>query len=80
MTYFVDVILPIPLRKTFTYQINEAEYAFLKTGMRVAVSFGKSKIYTGLVFKTHNEAPTLYEAKEIHQILDENPIITLQQL
>jgi len=48
--------------------------------MRVAVSFGKSKIYTGLVFNIHQNAPTLYEAKEIHQILDETPIVNPSQL
>lgn len=78
--YFIDVILPIPLRKTFTYSVTEAEAAFLKKGMRVAVSFGKSKIYTALVFGIHNNPPTLYEAKEIHQILDDVPIVNEQQL
>ncbi len=48
--------------------------------MRVAVSFGKSKIYTALVFKIHQNAPTLYEAKEIHQILDEVPVVNEFQL
>ena len=48
--------------------------------MRVAVSFGKSKIYTALVYKIHNNVPTLYEAKEIHQILDEFPIVNKIQL
>jgi primosomal protein N' (replication factor Y) len=48
--------------------------------MRVAVSFGKSKMYTGLVFNIHNNPPTLYEAKEIHQILDEVPLVTSHQL
>ena len=44
--HFVDVILPIPLQKAFTYHITEAEAGFLQLGMRVAVPFGKSKIYT----------------------------------
>ncbi|WP_438977655.1 replication restart helicase PriA [Polaribacter sp.] len=73
-------MLPIPIQKTFTYSINEEEYNFLKEGMRVAVSFGKSKIYTALVYKIHNNEPTLYEAKEIHQILDEFPIVNKIQL
>lgn len=64
----------------FTYQITEAEFGFLKPGIRVAVPFGKSKIYTGLVFKKHRNKPTAYESKEIHQILDEFPIITDPQL
>tara|TARA_B110000879_G_scaffold75809_1_gene105713 strand:- start:252 stop:2600 length:2349 start_codon:yes stop_codon:yes gene_type:complete len=48
--------------------------------MRVAVSFGKTKMYTGLVFNIHQTAPTLYEAKEIHQILDEAPLVNQKQL
>jgi len=48
--------------------------------MRVAVPFGKSKIYTALVIETHQNKPILYEAKEIHQILDEKPIVNEQQI
>ncbi|WP_187388169.1 primosomal protein N' family DNA-binding protein, partial [Seonamhaeicola marinus] len=40
MQYFIDVILPVSLQKLFTYSITEAESAFLKEGMRVAVPFG----------------------------------------
>ena len=78
--FFIDVILPIPLQKTFTYSVTEAEAKFLKKGMRVAVSFGKSKIYTALVFNIHSDKPELYEAKDIHQILDETPVVNEQQL
>ncbi|NNL15547.1 MAG: primosomal protein N' [Flavobacteriaceae bacterium] len=80
MQYFVDIILPIPLEKQFTYSITEAEANFLNPGIRVAVPFGKSKIYTGLVYKIHSDAPVIYEAKEIHQILDEEPIVNDCQL
>lgn len=75
MHYFIEVIIPLSLPKTFTYKVSELEYAFIKKGMRIAVPFGKSKIYTALVIDLHQNAPTLYEAKEIHQILDENPIV-----
>jgi primosomal protein N' (replication factor Y) len=78
--YFIEVILPLSLAKTFTYRISEAEFHFIKKGMRVAVPFGKSKIYTALVLDVHENAPTLYEAKEIHQILDEVPIATEIQI
>lgn len=80
MPNFIDVIIPIPLKKLFTYSIKASEFTFLKPGMRVAVPFGKSKIYTGIVFKIHNEAPTVYEAKDIQQILDESPIVNHHQL
>jgi primosomal protein N' (replication factor Y) len=46
----------------------------------VSVPFGKSKIYTALVLEIHNDAPQVYEAKDIHQILDDTPIVTTQQL
>jgi len=78
--HYIDVILPIPLQKLFTYGITEAEASFLKVGMRVAVPFGKSKIYTALVQRIHNDKPQAYDAKEIHQILDDEPIVNLQQL
>lgn len=48
--------------------------------MRVAVSFGKTKMYTALVFNIHQHKPELYEAIEILQILDEKPIVTEVQL
>ncbi|RNC79829.1 MAG: primosomal protein N' [Winogradskyella sp.] len=80
MSNFIDVILPIPLQKAFTYHITEAEADYLKPGMRVAIPFGKNKIYTGLVFKIHKNPPTAYEAKTIHQILDETPLVTDKQL
>ena len=79
MSFFIDVILPIPLEKHFTYQVTEAEYHFIKSGIRVSVPFGKSKIYTGLVIQKHNDPPQIYEAKDIHQILDDVPIITQLQ-
>ncbi|CAD0009745.1 replication restart helicase PriA [Flavobacterium chungangense] len=77
--FFVEVVLPLSLTKTLTYRVSEAEFYFIKKGMRVAVPI-KSKIYTALVLDVHENAPTLYEAKEIHQILDEKPIATETQI
>lgn len=78
--HYIDVIIPIPLKKLFTYSVTSSEAEFLKRGMRVAVPFGKSKVYTGIVSNIHNNAPTAYEAKEIQQILDETPIVNEKQL
>ncbi len=80
MPNFIDVILPIPIENSFTYSITKAEAEFLQIGMRVSVPFGKSKIYTAVVLKIHNQQPLVYEAKDIHQILDEVPIVTNNQL
>ena len=48
--------------------------------MRLAVPFGKNKIYTSLAIRVHQEEPRIYEAKEIEQILDETPVINPEQL
>ena len=80
MNYFIEVVIPLSLPKTFTYKVSEAEYFFIKKGMRIAVPFGKNKIYSALAIDLHQNAPTLYEAKEIHQILDDKPIINEFQI
>ncbi len=80
MAYFVEVVLPLPLPKTFTYKVSETEFAFIQPGMRIAVPFGKSKIYTALAIELHQKPPSLYEAKEIHQILDTQPIVNQIQI
>lgn len=80
MPFFIEVILPLALPKSFTYAVTEAEYGFIQIGMRVAVPFGRNKIYTGLVTQLHQNPPQLYQAKEIHQILDDTPVVTEIQL
>ncbi len=80
MSHFVNVILPLPLEKHFTYSVSPEEAEFLQPGMRVAVPFGKSKIYTGFVSAVHQEDPKIYEAKPIEQILDKTPLVTPSQL
>lgn len=73
--FFIDVILPLSLERNFTYAITKAEADFIKVGVRVAVPFGKSKVYTGLVYSIHDKAPTAYDAKSIHSILDESAVV-----
>ncbi len=77
---YIDVLLPLPLQKLFTYKVNTEEADFLQKGVRVAVPFGKNKIYTGIVHAIHQNEPEAYQAKEIHQILDDHPIVTETQL
>lgn len=80
MFYFVEVIIPLPLATTFTYQISETEFNFIQPGLRIAVPWGKSKVYTALAVSTHNLQPQDYDAKEIIEILDQTPKVTATQL
>ena len=78
--YYIEVIVPLPISKTLTYQVSYEEYKVLLRGFRVAVTVGKSKIYSGIVFKKHQNVPDLFYPKPIHSILDDKPIVTKGQL
>ena len=80
MQFFIDVVLPLPLPKAFTYWVSEEEFEFLSLGHRVGVPFGKNKLYTGIVVKKHRVSPQTYTPKTIAVILDETPLVTPDQL
>lgn len=80
MQFFINVIVPLALADTFTYEVNENEFHYLQVGMRVAVPFGKSKVYTALVIAKHNNPPVTYQAKEIQEIIDSVPIVNEKQI
>ena len=77
---FIDVIVPLPLKNSFTYLVNEEEFKFIDIGFRVMVPFGKSKFITGIVSKKHKNLPERYLPKEIEFIIDSSPVITENQL
>lgn len=78
-TLFADVIIPIPVRNEFTYRVPFEMNDLIKSGMRVVVNFGKNKLYTAIVSKVHETAPTNYQAKYIEHLLDDYPIVTGKQ-
>ncbi len=80
MNYYVDVILPLPLKGTFTYELSQDEFNKLEIGFRVAVSFGKRKVYTGIVNELHNSKPKSYETKPIEFIYDNKSLVSQNQI
>lgn len=80
MSYYVDVILPIPMNQKFTYLITSEEFEFIKPGMRIVVPFGKSKLYTSIAFQIHKNFQGNYDLKSITQIIDKIPIVNSFQL
>ncbi len=54
--------------------------ADLAVGKRVVVQFGKKKLYTGIIHAMHNLPPQHYQAKYILDMLDEVPVVTVNQL
>ena len=75
---YADVILPVPLAGLFTYSVPEG--MAVGVGVRVLVTFGRSKKYMGIVACLHNNKPEGYEVKPIIQLMDAEPIVTDNQL
>lgn len=78
-TYFVDVIIPVPIDNTFTYRVPFEMNDTIIKGGRVVVPFGRSKLQTGIVTRIHEEVPQDYQVKYVQTVLDDAPIITPNQ-
>ncbi|MDR0659023.1 MAG: primosomal protein N' [Mediterranea sp.] len=79
MKTYVDVILPLPLPRTFTYSLPEHTAEPVESGCRVVVPFGRKKYYTGIVRSVHDNKPADYEVKEVTAILDPSPVLLPKQ-
>lgn len=77
---FAEIILPVPIRDTFTFSVPEG-MDFLNPGHRVEVQFGRKKRYTGIVDQLHSISPdTGIQVKPILSVLDDVPIVTVEQI
>ena len=79
-TLFCQVLLPLHLPSGFTYRIPLELYDKVKVGVRVAVQFGKKKIYSGIVSQIHDRVPEVSSVKYILEIIDSSPIINEKTL
>jgi primosomal protein N' (replication factor Y) (superfamily II helicase) len=79
-TLFAELVLPVPVGRTFTYRVPLLLNEQIKIGQRAIVQFGAKKILTGIITNVHQQPPQEFEAKYILELLDENEIIYPQQL
>jgi len=77
---FIDVVLPVPVPRFFTYRLPREIAPLVKAGSRVVVEFGKSRVLTALVVRLHDTPPEEYSAKYIRELLDTEPVVTPDQL
>jgi len=75
---YADIILPVPLAGMFTYSIPDG--VALCVGMRVLVTFGRSKTYMGIVANLHEKKPEGYDVKPVVHAVDKEPMVTKTQL
>lgn len=80
MSQFAEVLLPLPIRGTYTYLIPTEMAPQVQVGSRVLVPFGRKKIYTAIVVMMHDHQPQGYKVKEIASLLDTRPILRHPQL
>jgi primosomal protein N' (replication factor Y) len=79
-TYFADVIVPLGVPNKYTYRVPADFNGEVEPGKRVLVQFGKTKIYTGIIYAVHEQAPRTHEAKYIEAVLDDSPVVNATQL
>lgn len=77
---FAEIIIPLALPKTFTYAVPETMQEHAIQGVRVEVSFGKQKRYSGIIKSLSREKPEGFDPKPIEQILDPEPVVYPMQL
>ncbi len=78
---FAELILPVPLARTFTYRLPDGMAEGARIGMRASVPFGKNHTYTGIIVSISPLEPQVdYEVKEVKALLDELPIVRKNQL
>ncbi|MBR1799268.1 MAG: primosomal protein N' [Bacteroidales bacterium] len=72
--FFADVLLPLHVQGTFTYRIPREFAGQVKVGARVVVQFGRSRLYSAVVRRVHQEQPS-FQLKYVLAILDTSPIV-----
>jgi primosomal protein N' (replication factor Y) len=81
---FVEVVLPVPLRRAFTYRIPEPMRDVIKLGARLRLTFGKRDMI-GYAVELNAELPAEVDVdesklKDVAAVIDEEPLITLEIL
>lgn len=81
---FVEVALPVPLNRVFTYSVPEEELSAPKLGQRVRVPFGKRRLI-GFVVAVHSELPDDLDVdpaklRPTIEFLDDEPLVTSEIL
>ncbi len=77
---YAEIIIPLALPKNYTWSVPDHFLQEIKPGCRVEVNLGRNKKYAGIVKRIHDEKPIGFEAKEIMNVLDAEPIIQPFQL
>jgi primosomal protein N' (replication factor Y) len=70
---YCDVSVPVPLDRSFTYELPLTLRHRVQRGCRLLVPFGSRRLVS-VVLRAHNDAPP-QETREALQLLDEQPVL-----
>lgn len=73
--FYVDVVLPLALRQTLTYEVDSSRVDVAQPGMRVVVPLKAGKLYTAIVWRIHQERPEGYDVRAVIDYLDTEPVM-----
>ena len=80
MSRFADIVLPLA-QPTYCFSVPEgAEGDAVRVGDAVAVQFGPRNIYTGIVWRLHDERPNAKRIKTIGRRLYDQPLLDDKQM
>src|SRR5690348_7969332 len=74
----VDVALPLPLFRNFTYEVDDADATRARVGMRAVVPF-RSRKEVGVIVAVNVSAPSV-TAKRVHGLPDAEPVMSSDML
>src|SRR5690242_3097402 len=74
ITMLVDVALPLPLFRNFTYEVNDADAARARAGMRAVVPF-RNRREVGVIVGQAQPSDKV-TPKRVHALPDAEPIMS----
>lgn len=77
MSRYADIVLPLA-QPAYTFAVGEGVEVCV--GDAVAVQFGKSAVYTGIVWRLHDTPPARGTAKPILKVLYDKPLLSELQM
>ncbi len=77
---YVEVALPVPLRRVFTYGVSDPFRGSLRRGSRVAVSFNRRKLVGVVVSGRENLPEGVKRAVDVAGLLESEPVFTPELL
>ncbi len=76
---YCEIAIPVPIKNLYIYSVPESLKNKIEIGKRVWVNFRNRKII-GVIVKIYKELNSNFDTKDIIDIIDEKPLLTLENI